>query len=281
MGKVHSPCLAELGERELLRRLERFAPPGQLADDAALLPSTPDGRRGVVSSDVLVEDHHFSKTTTPPESVGWRAVMANLSDLAAMGADQVVGVTVGLSCPGSLPWHWLESVYGGMARALDCHGGHLLGGDCVGSPMVSLAMTALGTVDQEHVIRRHGAEVGDWLVCTGPHGLSSYGLSLMLHGVRSQAGEPPGPGRCSPSLSPGPSGCSPTSSGPASPLEHHGTWLEQIAVTAWPRPCTCSAGSRAWAPMFITCPCPQPCWADLMRNATASGVGRILSWFWR
>ena len=188
MGKVHSPCLAELGERELLRRLERFAPPGQLADDAALLPSTPDGRRGVVSSDVLVEDHHFSKTTTPPESVGWRAVMANLSDLAAMGADQVVGITVGLSCPGSLPWHWLESVYGGMAKALDCHGGRLLGGDCVGSPMVSLAMTALGTVDQEHVIRRHGAEVGDWLVCTGPHGLSSYGLSLMLHGVSPRPG---------------------------------------------------------------------------------------------
>ncbi len=188
MGKVHSPCLAELGERELLRRLERFAPPGQLADDAALLPSTPDGRRGVVSSDVLVEDHHFSKTTTPPESVGWRAVMANLSDLAAMGVDQVVGVTVGLSCPGSLSWHWLESVYGGMARALDCHGGHLLGGDCVGSPMVSLAITALGTVDQDRVIRRHGAEAGDWLVCSGPHGLSSYGLSLMLHGVNPKSG---------------------------------------------------------------------------------------------
>ena len=188
MGKVHSPSLAELGERELLRRLERFAPPGQLADDAALLPSTPGGRRGVVSSDVLVEDHHFSKTTTPPESVGWRAVMANLSDLAAMGADQVVGVTVGLGCPGSLSWHWLESVYGGMARALNRHGGHLLGGDCVGSPMVSLAMTALGTLDQEHVICRHGAQVGDWLVCSGPHGLSSYGLSLMLHGVSPRPG---------------------------------------------------------------------------------------------
>ena len=187
MGKV-SPSLAELGERELLRRLERFAPPGQLADDAALLPTTPAGRRGVVSSDVLVEDRHFSRTTTPPESVGWRAVMANFSDLAAMGADRVVGITVGLSCPGSLPWHWLESVYGGMARALDCHGGRLLGGDCVGSPMVSLALTALGTVDQERVIRRHGAQVGDWLVCSGPHGLSSYGLSLLLHGVKPEPG---------------------------------------------------------------------------------------------
>jgi len=182
MGRVHSPSLAELGEGELLRRLERFAPPGQLADDAALLPSTPGGRRGVVSSDVLVEDRHFSKTTTPPESVGWRSVMANLSDLAAMGVDQVVGVTVGLSCPGSLPLPWLESVYGGMVKALNRHGGRLLGGDCVGSPMVSLAMTALGTVDQEHIICRHGARVGDWLVCSGPHGLSSYGLSLMLQG---------------------------------------------------------------------------------------------------
>ena len=184
MGEVHSPSLAELGEGELLRRLERFAPPGQLADDAALLPSTPGGRCGVLSSDVLVEERHFSRITTPPGSVGWRAVMANLSDLAAMGADQVVGITVGLSCPGSLSWHWLEAVYGGMAKALRCHGGRLLGGDCVGSPMVSLAITALGTVDQGQVIRRPGAQVGDWLVCSGPHGLSSYGLSLLCSGVR-------------------------------------------------------------------------------------------------
>ena len=188
MGEVRSPLLAELGEGELLRRLERFAPPGQLADDAALVPSTPGPRRGVISSDVLVENRHFSKTTTPPECVGWRAVMANLSDLAAMGADEVVGITVGLSCPGSLPWPWLESVYGGMVKALGRHGGHLLGGDCVGSPMVSLAMTALGTVDRERVIRRHGAQAGDWLVCSGPHGLSSYGLSLMLRGASPKPG---------------------------------------------------------------------------------------------
>ena len=189
MGEVHSPSVAALGEKELLRRLERFAPPGQLADDAALLPSTPGHRRGVISSDVLVENHHFSKTTTPPESVGWRAVMASLSDLAAMGADEVVGITVGLSCPGSLPWHWLESVYEGMVKALHRHGAQLLGGDCVGSPMVSLAMTALGTVNQEHVIRRHGAQAGDWLVCSGPHGLSSYGLSLILHGANPESPE--------------------------------------------------------------------------------------------
>ena len=188
MGNVHSPSLAELGERELLRRLERFAPPGQLADDAALIPLTSSHHRGVISSDVLIEDCHFSTRTTPPDSVGWRAVMANLSDLAAMGVDEVVGITVGLSCPGSLPWHWLECVYGGMVKALDRHGGHLLGGDCTGSPVVSLAITALGTVDQEHVIRRHGAEVGDWLVCSGPHGLSSYGLSLVLHEVSPKSG---------------------------------------------------------------------------------------------
>jgi len=176
-------CLAELGERELLKRLEGFAPAGQLRDDGALVPSSP-GRHGVISSDVLVEERHFSTVTTPPDSVGWRAVMANLSDLAAMGADHVVGITVGLSCPGTLPWPWLESVYGGMVRALNHHGGHVLGGDCVEAPVVSLAITALGTVDQEHVIHRHGAQVGDWLICTGPHGLSSYGLDLMLNGAQ-------------------------------------------------------------------------------------------------
>ena len=36
-----SPSLAELGEAELLRRLARFAPPGQLDDDTACLAPTP------------------------------------------------------------------------------------------------------------------------------------------------------------------------------------------------------------------------------------------------
>ena len=90
--------LAQLGEWELIRRLGAFAPPGQFHDDAALLPAA-DGSRLVVNSDVLVEGIHFSDVTTAPGDVGWRAAAANLSDLAAMGCTEVLGLTVGLVAP--------------------------------------------------------------------------------------------------------------------------------------------------------------------------------------
>ena len=139
--------LADLGEWELIRRLGAFAPPGQFADDAALLPGVGEaGQQGalVVNTDVLVEGLHFSDATTGPGDVGWRAAAANLSDLAAMGCTEVVGLTVGLVAPASTTWAWVEGVYGGLREALDTYGGVLLGGDCSGGAQRLLAITAIG-----------------------------------------------------------------------------------------------------------------------------------------
>jgi len=191
--------LAHLGEWELIRRLGAFAPPDQFADDAALLPDGDDGGHDgglVVNTDVLVEGLHFSEATTGPADVGWRAAAANLSDLAAMGCTEVVGLTVGLVAPASTTWSWVEGVYGGLRDALDTYGGVLLGGDCSGGAQRILAVTAIGRlarVDPAEqassgqkpgdrgwgVIRRGDGRPGDLLVCTGPHGLSRLGLALL------------------------------------------------------------------------------------------------------
>jgi thiamine-monophosphate kinase len=208
--------LAHLGEWELIRRLGAFAPPDQFADDAALLPDGDDGGeegRLVVNTDVLVEGLHFSEATTGPADVGWRAAAANLSDLAAMGCTEVVGLTVGLVAPASTTWSWVEGVYGGLRDALDTYGGVLLGGDCSGGAQRILAVTAIGRlarVDPAEqassgqkpgdrgwgVIRRGDGRPGDLLVCTGPHGLSRLGLALLQ-------GEFPEEPAASATLSPG------------------------------------------------------------------------------
>ncbi|MFN6355382.1 MAG: AIR synthase related protein, partial [Cyanobacteriota bacterium] len=125
------PTLAELGEWELIRRLGAFAPPGQFADDGALLRLGGDPSL-VVNTDVLVEGLHFSDATTEAADVGWRAAVANLSDLAAMGCTEVVGLTVGLVAPPTTRWTWVEGVYGGLAGARARDGGGLLGGACRG-----------------------------------------------------------------------------------------------------------------------------------------------------
>jgi thiamine-monophosphate kinase len=192
------PTLADLGEWELIRRLGAFAPPGQFSDDAAIIAAPGRGDGGcagtarddlVVNTDVLVEGIHFSEATTAPADVGWRAAMANLSDLAAMGCTEVVGLTVGLVAPPATPWCWVEGVYGGLAGALATCGGVLLGGDCSGGAQRLLAITALGRLaavprGEEAMppgpIRRGNGRRGDWLVSSGPHGLSRLGLELLL-----------------------------------------------------------------------------------------------------
>lgn len=170
--------LAQLGEWELIRRLGSFAPPGRFDDDAALL-LPPAGQALVVNTDVLVEGVHFSDATTAPGDVGWRATAANLSDLAAMGCRSCLGITVGLTAPGSTRWSWVEGVYGGIAAALHRHGGELLGGDCSGGQQRQLAITALGAVDPGQPIRRSDGRPGDRLVTSGAHGLSRLGLALL------------------------------------------------------------------------------------------------------
>ena len=179
--------LQELGEWELLQRLSAFAPAGQWDDDAALLTEQ-SGKTLVVNTDLLVEGVHFSETTVPPQELGWRAAAANLSDLAAMGCSSVVGLTVGLVAPGETSWSWVEGVYQGLSEALGHFGGCLLGGDCSSGAQRLLAITALGHVG-DGPIRRGDGRPGDWLVCSGPHGLSRLGLALLLGEVNPQERE--------------------------------------------------------------------------------------------
>ena len=171
--------LRDLGEWELLRRLAVYAPPGQFDDDAALLDDG-NGHQLVVNTDVLVEGVHFSDATIGARDLGWRAAAANLSDLAAMGCTSVAGLTVALVAPGQTTWEWVEGVYEGLRDALTIHGGTLLGGDCSSGGQRLLSITALGRLSNGAAIRRSDGRAGDWLLSTGPHGLSRLGLALLL-----------------------------------------------------------------------------------------------------
>ena len=148
----------DLGEHDLLKRLQRFCPGDVVGDDGAVLAIS-EKKSLVVTTDVLVDKVHFSDRTTSPFDVGWRAVAANLSDLAAMGASPVA-ITVGLSLLGTTSVSWLEAVYRGMSECLNAYGASLVGGDICRSTVVSLAITALGEVSPKRAIYRHLARPG-------------------------------------------------------------------------------------------------------------------------
>jgi len=176
--------LKDLGEAGLLNLLHQFCPTEVIGDDATLF-TPPAGRELVITTDVLVEGVHFSssplsplaQTTMNADDVGWRAVAANYSDLAAMGA-QPLGITVGLGLPPELPVQWVQQMYEGMAELLHRYGGVIWGGDVVRSSVVFISITAVGCTDN-FSIKRSVAQPGDWIVVTGDHGLSRAGLAAL------------------------------------------------------------------------------------------------------
>lgn len=168
----------DLGEHGLLERLQRYCPPGVVGDDGAVIATIPDCSL-TVTTDVLVDGVHFSDRTTTPYDVGWRAATANLSDLAAMGATPL-GIVIGLSLPGATPVSWVEEVYRGLHDCLQLYQTPIVGGDICRSSVITLAITAFGTVMPQRAIRRDLARPGDAIVITGCHGLSRGGLELLL-----------------------------------------------------------------------------------------------------
>ncbi|AFZ02933.1 thiamine-phosphate kinase [Calothrix sp. PCC 6303] len=169
----------DIGEQGLLKIVQQFCPPEIIGDDGAVLVTEAE-KSLVVTTDVLVDNIHFSENTTSPEDVGWRSVAANLSDLAAMGATPL-GITVGLGLPGHTQVEWVEKLYQGMSQCLKKYNGRIVGGDIVRSPTTTISITAFGQVYPYQTIYRHTAKVGDAIVVTGIHGASRAGLELLLH----------------------------------------------------------------------------------------------------
>ena len=168
----------DLGEHLLLKRLQRYCPIDVVGDDGAILTTDPN-KSLVVTTDVLVDEVHFSDRTTSAYDVGWRATAANLSDLAAMGATPL-GITVGLSLPGDKQVSWVEDLYRGMADCLSLYSTPIVGGDICRSQVTTVSITALGEVFSQRAILRTSARPKDAILVTGLHGLSHGGLELLL-----------------------------------------------------------------------------------------------------
>ena len=137
------------------------------------------GHRLVVTTDVLVEGVDFSAALSEPEDWGWKAVVANLSDLAAMAAE-ARWLVLALTVPEATPVATLERVYAGVGQACRTFGVALVGGDVSAGPALSLAVTALG--EAERPVPRSGARPGDRLAVSGPLGAAAAGLALLSSG---------------------------------------------------------------------------------------------------
>ncbi|MBI5575376.1 MAG: thiamine-phosphate kinase [Deltaproteobacteria bacterium] len=174
--------LGEFGFIDLVRR--RYggkARPGEIGigDDGAVLLS-PRGKV-VLSTDLLLEGTHFDLRYFLPEEIGWRALSANLSDLAAMGASPVCYLAA-LAAPPDASVKFLASVFRGMARAARPSGIRLMGGDTCRGEKIVLSLTVMGKAAAGKTAARRGARPGDILFVTGEPGWSRLGFKLLSGG---------------------------------------------------------------------------------------------------
>jgi thiamine-monophosphate kinase len=151
-------------------------------DDAAVL-RTPDGRV-VATTDLLVDGRHFRRDWSTGYDVGRKAAAQNLADVAAMGA-RPTGLLLGVACPGDLAVSWVEELADGVRDESATVGAAVLGGDVVGSDVLTVAVSAFGDLAGRSPVTRSGAKPGDVVAYTGRLGWAAAGLAVLGRGFRS------------------------------------------------------------------------------------------------
>jgi thiamine-monophosphate kinase len=158
-----------------------------VGDDAAVVRVAP-GSELVVATDTLVAGIHFPLQMAP-EHVGYRALVVNLSDVAAMGSSPA-WCTLALTLP-AVEEQWLEGFARGLRDLALRHRVALIGGDTTRGPL-TISIQILGLVPAGAAIRRSGASPGDLVYVSGTPGDAAAGLALIqgnLPAVRPEHAE--------------------------------------------------------------------------------------------
>jgi thiamine-monophosphate kinase len=148
-----------------------------IGDDCAVL--RPSASTRVWTVDAAIEDVHFVRGLMRDEEIGFRALMAAASDIAAMGAD-ATGILCALALPSSFRDDQLDALLSGYAEAADALGCPVVGGNLTRASELSITTSVLGDV-VAMPLTRAGARPGDGIFVTGTLG----GAALGLHALRA------------------------------------------------------------------------------------------------
>lgn len=179
----HLTPISALGEFGLIKRLtEKFSLKQDsselsVGDDAAII--NPDGKKVVVTTDILAEGVHFNLGYVPLKHLGYKAVVVNLSDIAAMNATPTQ-ILVSLAVSNRFPVEALDEIYEGIKLACEKYGIDLVGGDTTSSTSgLVMSITAIGMENSDKIATRKNAKPNDLLVVSGDLGGAYLGLQIL------------------------------------------------------------------------------------------------------
>ncbi|HKR21087.1 MAG TPA: thiamine-phosphate kinase [Pyrinomonadaceae bacterium] len=175
------------GEFEFIRALRERAPVSSsvtgIGDDAAVF-QVAAGKETVITTDLLVEDIDFRRTTTTPYLLGHKALAVSLSDIAAMGARPRWSLTsFGIT---SDVWQtdFATDFYSGLFELANRYGVQLIGGDTSRTDdKILIDSIVIGECSANQAVKRTGAKPGDQIFVTGSLGGAAAGLRLVERGA--------------------------------------------------------------------------------------------------
>ena len=135
----------------------------------------------VVTTDHFCENVHFDLSFMPPESVGWRLMAANASDVIAMGSKPthyLLNIAV--------PENGLENakkMIKGIQDFAEKYGIALLGGDTTAAQKFTLGVTMFGEKPEKPLLRS-AAKPGDFVYLAAETGLSLCGFKALKKNLK-------------------------------------------------------------------------------------------------
>ena len=186
--------ISSLGEFGLIERLTKELTTNNketikgAGDDAAVLQFCND-EEVLVSTDLLMEGVHFDLTYFPLKHLGYKAVVANISDIYAMnGTPKQITVSIALSRKFCI--EDVEELYSGIRLACEQYGVDIVGGDTSSSLTgLAISITAIGTAPKGTVVKRNGAKETDLICVTGNLGAAYRGLQWLEREKIATAGK--------------------------------------------------------------------------------------------
>jgi len=190
---MHDFTVGELSEGQILARILARTGDATAAvvgpgDDAAVLR---DAGPVVATTDTLVHGPDFRLAWSSGFDLGWKSAAVNLADVAAMGA-RPTALLVALAMPEQTRISFVEALSDGLRAACDelAPGCAVVGGDLTVSPTLTIAVTALGSLEGRAPVLRSGARVGDVIAVAGELGVAGEGLAVLFDRFRDADGAP-------------------------------------------------------------------------------------------
>ncbi len=169
---------------EKLKKYCNYSPDNRyrigVGDDAAVRACEKDEQL-ILTGDILIENVHFSTAYMSFEEVGFKALVASISDCAAMGAipDSAL-IQIGFPEGSKKIEEDFSMLYSGFNKACKQWDLPIIGGDLSKAPCWIVAVSMTGRIrPQARVLMRTGAIISDNIWVSGVPGKSAAGLAVL------------------------------------------------------------------------------------------------------